>query len=425
MKKLVSVLLCALLLLCSITAAGTKESAVSSGNGTTLRVSWWGGDSRHTPTLAAFDLYGKKNPDVKVSGEYSGWDGYYQKIVTQIAGGTAADIIQIDQPWINDLCSKGDVFATINPDKIDLSQFDAEFLKNYCSYDGKLVGLPTGTNVNTLIMDAELLKASGIDPNTVWTWENMISEGKKVHAANKDNYFLCAPPDHMRFWFEVYMAQIAGAVVDNNKKVAFSEDQGTQAFEYFQKWFDEGIVAPFAETSLFYQKFNESPAWINGQRAAAWCWVSSMERDIGKRKMETRQLPVMKGAKNSGVLMRPSQIFVVNNNSKDKDKAESLLSFLFFDSDAIKTLGTCRGIPSTTSGRKILSENNQISAMTENATNEGIAQSGLPQSKWQMSSEIMQTMQDVIDEFGYGKLTPREASKKMIASLNTTLASLE
>ncbi len=41
-----------------------------------------------------------------------------------------------------------------------------------------------------------------------------------------------------------------------------------------------------------------------------------------------------------------------------------------------------------------------------------------------MNSEVMQVMQDVIDEFGFGRLTPEEASAKLIKNLEATLASL-
>ncbi len=424
MKKTLVAFLGVALAMSAVFSGGAMEKSKEAEN-VTLRVSWWGGDSRHTPTLGALEAYSTKNPNVKLEGEYGGWDGYYQKLVTQVAGGTAADIIQIDQPWLNELCSKGDVFAEIASSDFDLQQFDADFLRNYCTYKDKLMGLPSGTNVNTFLVDTKLLSGSGIDPNTVWTWENIITEGKKIHQKDSSKYFSSATPDILRFWFEVYVAQIAGEVVDSNKRVAFTEEQGKEAFTYLKRWFDEGIIAPFSQTSLFYQKFQENPDWIRGNTATAWDWVSSMGKDIGsKQNIETRQFPVMEGAKNSGVLMRPSQILVVNNNSKNKAEAIQVLNYLFSDTEAIEILGTARGIPSTVLGRKILAEKGLISQMAEKATNEGIAQAGLPQSIWQMNSEVIQTMQDVIDEFGFGKLTPQQASAKMIQSLKTTLANL-
>ncbi len=424
MKKFIALLLIAIIAMGTVFANGSQESAKADGP-KSLRISWWGGDSRHTPTLAAMDAYMAANPNVKLEGEYSGWDGYYQKIVTQIAGGTAADIIQIDQPWLSELASKGDVFTVIDNSMIDLSQFDASFLKNYCTYDGKLMGLPTGTNVNTFIVDAKMLSDFGIDPNTKWTWDNIISEGKKIHEQDASSYFSSATPDILRFWFEIYIAQLAGSVVNSDKQVAFTEEQGTQAFTYFKRWIDEGIIAPFAQTSLFYQKFGENPDWVNGKTATAWTWVSSMGKDIGSRQnFETRQFPVMDGAVNTGVLMRPSQIFVVNNASKNKDEAIKVLNYLFTDPTAIEKLGLARGIPSAAIGREILASKGLITEMSEKATNEGIAQAGDPQSVYQMNSEVIQTMQDVIDEFGFGKLTPAEASAKMIQNLKATLATM-
>lgn len=424
MKKFGMAFLIIAMVMGVVFAGGTSEKSQKAKN-IPLRVSWWGGDSRDTPTLAAMNSYSEKNLNVRLEGEYGGWDGYYQKLVTQVAGGTAADIIQIDQPWLNELCSKGSFFAEISGSDFDLSEFDADFLKNYCTFEGKLMGLPSGTNVNTFIVDTKLLSESGIDPNTVWTWENIISEGKKIHQKDSSKYFSSATPDILRFWFEVYIAQIAGEVVDSNKRVAFTEEQGTKAFTYFKRWFDEGIIAPFSQTSLFYQKFQENPDWIRGNTATAWDWVSSMAKDIGsKQNIETRQFPVMAGAKNSGVMMRPSQILVVNNNSKNKKEAIKVLNYLFFDTQAIETLGTARGIPSTVTGRKILAEKGLISSMEEKATNEGIAQAGSPQSVWQMNSEVMQAMQDVIDEFGFGMLTPQQASVKMIQNLKDTLENI-
>ncbi len=405
-------------------AQGGSEKANGAGaKPVTLRVSWWGGDSRHTPTLKAFDMYHEKNPNVTVSGEYQGWDGYYQKIVTQLAGGTAPDLIQIDQPWLFELCSQGEVFADLSNQ--DLSQFDAKFLESMCSYDGKVMGYPTGTNANTFLVDVGLLERSGIDPNTKWTWENIVTEGKKVHETNPDCYFESGTPDHLRFWFEMYMAQLAGCVVKPDKSLAFTRDQAIQAFTYFKSWWDNGVTAPLSKTSLFYQKFDDDPDWVNGKIATAWAWVSSLGKNVGSRKnMATRTFPVMEGAVDTGVLVRPSQIFVVNNSSKNKEEAIKLLNYLFYDKEAISTLGTARGIPSTEIGRKILADEGKIDKLSEIGTNEGIAQGGGAQSTWQMNRQVIEVMQDVIDRLGYGKLTPEEAADTLIANLNSTLASL-
>lgn len=420
MKKALAILFTVLMVCSMVFAGGSKEADPEN---LTLRMLWWGGDTRHTPTLAALDKYTERT-GISVEGEYAGWDGYYQRIVTQLAGGTAPDLIQIDQPWFNELCSRGDVFAEIDPSIVDTSTFDKAFLDGYCTYEGKLMALPTGVNVNTLVIDKNMLADAGIDPEIQWTWENLISEGKKIHEKDPSKYLLAATPDHVRFWFEVLMAQIAGGVVGPDKELLFTADQAEQAFNYIQALYDNGIIPPYSQTSLFYQRLNEDPNWINGKYAACWSWVSSMDKDIGQRDMETTQFPVMENAVDTGVLMRPSQLYVVASNSASVTESLKLLEYMVNDEEAAAILGTARGIPSSSKALKVLEDANVLSELTVTATNEGIAQAGNPQSTWQMNSEVIDTMQQVIDEFGYGRTTAREAAESMVTSLESTLSRL-
>lgn len=48
---------------------------------------WWGSQARHDATLKVIDLFEKKNPNIKINGEYMGSDGYFDKLNTQVAGG--------------------------------------------------------------------------------------------------------------------------------------------------------------------------------------------------------------------------------------------------------------------------------------------------------------------------------------------------
>jgi oligogalacturonide transport system substrate-binding protein len=60
-----------------------------------LRMSWWGGDSRHAATQAALEICGAKYGHT-ISPEFTGWGGHFEKLTTQIAGGTEADLMQVN-----------------------------------------------------------------------------------------------------------------------------------------------------------------------------------------------------------------------------------------------------------------------------------------------------------------------------------------
>ena len=138
-----------LILVLTISCGEKKESSKDAGaeKEITLRFSWWGGDARHKATLDVIKLYEEKNPGVKIKAEYSGWDGHFEKISTQITGNTAPDIMQIDYNWLYNFSKNGDGFYDINTlkDDFNLDNYDEQAL-SYTIINGKLNAIPVGMN---------------------------------------------------------------------------------------------------------------------------------------------------------------------------------------------------------------------------------------------------------------------------------------
>jgi oligogalacturonide transport system substrate-binding protein len=144
MKRFLAVLL-VLSLVCASSAALAQASDIQ------LRFSWWGGDERHEATLSTMKAYEASHPGVTMVGEYSGFDGYLEKLVTQLAGGTAPDIIQIDYAYLETLWSVKDNFVNFNDQSIvDISGISKGLLEGVTSPDGTLIGLPTGLNFSII-----------------------------------------------------------------------------------------------------------------------------------------------------------------------------------------------------------------------------------------------------------------------------------
>lgn len=136
------------------------EKVKAASNKVTLRFMWWGGEARHKATLAAIQAYMKKYPNVRINAEYGGIEGYMQKLITQLVGRTAPDIIQIDVTWIGELSAQGDFFADLKTFKeVNLKPFEEKFLKDWCYSNGKLIGLPTGVNASVLQYNKEFLRS--------------------------------------------------------------------------------------------------------------------------------------------------------------------------------------------------------------------------------------------------------------------------
>ena len=147
-----------------VKSSGETEAADAEGqDDITLRFMWWGSDARHEATLAVIEQYEQLHPNVKIEAEYGGYDGYFEKLTTQVSGGTAADIVQFDASMTRDLMAMGEVFADLNDysAQLDTSDFDQNFLKSFSYYDGRMVGLPTGVNAGIWLTDTSVLEAAG------------------------------------------------------------------------------------------------------------------------------------------------------------------------------------------------------------------------------------------------------------------------
>jgi oligogalacturonide transport system substrate-binding protein len=334
--------------------------------------------------------------------------------------------MQVDQPWLYELCSKGDIFMNLNGNAaIDLSTFDANFVKSYCSYNGDIKGLPTGANGETLLVDEAMLQKTGTNPKTVWNWDNIVAEGPKINRANPSQYYYGITPLQFRFIVEKYFSQIAGDVIDDNKNIPFTEQQAVEVFTYFKQWFDLKIIAPFSDTILYNRRTYESPDWVNANYAITRTWCSDLDTYRGKRPLGIAQYPIMANPKDTGIITRPSQILSVKNDSPNKAEASKFLNFLLNNPEAIAVLGSTRGVPATTIGRETLKAKGMLDPQVEEAMNNALAQIGKPQSVWQTNSEITQVMDEIIEQFGYGKLTPAQAGKEWRNQLAAKVATLK
>ncbi len=398
---------------------------------TTLRFMWWGSDTRHRATLNAIEQYMKENPNVKISGEYSGFNGYQQKLLTQLAGNTAADIIQIDQPWVVDLMSQGDLFADMRKLKdLQLSGFDKNLLANQCSYKGKLVGLPTGLNGLIFIANSDFLAKHKISPSTKWDWDNLLEIGTKVHRDNPKNYLVTGGSMlHTEYLIKMHVKQHTGIQqwVNDDYTIGFTKDSLTKAFAYYQKLLQTGTMPPLEESILFNEKEDQDPKWANGEIGMVQNWVSTvLQYNLnGRLNVTPMPVPMLKGAKNSGIIVRPSQLLVINSKSPNVREAAKFVSWFFNNPNAILALKSERGIPPTKAGVEVLAKNQLLDPNMANGINMAVKNGGIPENGLTSNKELITIFDDYIQKIGFKRVTPEEAAEMMIRDFKAKLVELK
>src|SRR3712207_2632400 len=72
-----------------------------------LRFVWWGNADRAALTNKAVDAFEKKNPTIKVERNFSEFNAYFQKLATEISGGAAPDVLQMDFRFLREYAERG------------------------------------------------------------------------------------------------------------------------------------------------------------------------------------------------------------------------------------------------------------------------------------------------------------------------------
>lgn len=411
-------------------SAASQVSKAESAKPVTLRFSWWGGEDRHKATQEVFQLYNSKHPNVTIVGEYMGLDGYKEKLMTQLAGGTAPDIMQIDVPWIADLNKQFQSFADLNEyPVIDQSGFSADFVKSYGLYDGKLIGLPSGMNGVTMVLNTAVMEKFGIDKNTVWNWDNLLSEGRKVNEQDSGSYFLCIDQySTVTRIVQPYLKQKTGnQLVKDDYTPGFEKADLVDLFTYLQKLFEAKVIEPAAQSYMFKAKYQENPIWMNQQACAGIEWVASM-LPVKKHFAETADVtlpPIAPDAKNTGLVMRPTHLISINSKSENPDAAAEFLNFFFNDEEALAILKDTRAIPPTEKGKKICQEKNLIDPLAVKAIEIGNENQGMVENVISGNVQLQNIMIDTVEQVGFGKMTPDQAADYMIQQFTVKLEELK
>lgn len=447
MKKqklfIVSVLVC-LLSAVSLFAQGAKEQGTSgkaAGNNdeVTLRFGWWGGDSRHKAYIAAAEEYMKLHPNVKIVCEYSGWDGYREKLYTQLAGGNAPDIFQNHYTWLQEQSSWSDkpVIKDLNDYKqyFDLSIYPEGFLSSNTMYDGKLLALPSSVNTFAIVGNKALLEQIGFKENQDWTWEDFFTFSEKLKQIDPSYYFengLSAGSIHM-YWFLDYLAQLTGKPFDTDYQLNYTEAELTKAFQFFKKYFDSKVVEPLGTLELYNGNFAQNPTWINGKSAILFGMLSTLENYVNAmgdyaKDATVIKLPLMKDAKDPFNKMIVGQCFSISAASNEKNAVEAakFLNWMNTDPEAGKILKLSRGIPVSEVQNQALANAGLINPLVitaqKYATGEG---QGVGQTVLSRNNEITKIGSDIISAIAFNQITPEEAAKQYHELITEKLVELK
>lgn len=413
-------------------------SPFASAGETSLRISWWGGSERHEATLKAIAAFEAKNPGVKIKAEYMGFNGYQERLTTQLAGGSEPDIMQINWAWLASYSRGGDGFYDLNNSKsmLALKEFSEEELR-MGTVAGKLNGLPTSYSARLFLWNKAAFDRAGMKLPT--TWDDLFAAGRTFQAKNGDKaYVLDGELYDMILLSQTYVHQKHGTpyIDPNVPKVAMSPEALLEWVQTYRKLIDSKVATPLPyRTSLggADKPTEQQQDWVNGKWAGNYTWDSvirlrgsTLDKD---QKLEIGEFPMLPGAKNSGLFGRPAMLFVVSKRSKHPDVAAKFLNFVLTDPEAARILGLTRGVPAADSQYNALVADKRIELIEQKAFLQikGLKDAGkitLPSPQFE-SPRIQKFIREVFEQLAYGKVSEQAAAKRLLEEGNTMLSRLK
>ena len=166
----------------ALAGLGTAFVASSAGRAraqaaaTRLRMTWWGGADRAKRTNDAVAAYVKRNPNVRVDTDTVGWGDYWTRLATQVAGGNAPDLIQMDYRYMFEYARRNTLrpLDDLIPDPLAIADFGESNLGTG-RVDGKLYAVPMGINSTAMFFDRTAIEGFGLkvaDLTLDWPTEN-------------------------------------------------------------------------------------------------------------------------------------------------------------------------------------------------------------------------------------------------------------
>ncbi|MGO2359891.1 MAG: ABC transporter substrate-binding protein [Brachybacterium tyrofermentans] len=341
----------ALVSLGSLSACGPNASGGGGGDESgsgSLRFAWWGNPRRDELTKAAISAYQEVAPDLTISAEPGDWGGYWDKLATQIAGGDAPDVIQMDEGYLAEYSSR-DILLDLGTTDLDTSAVDEAALDAGRVDDG-LFALNAGINAPVLLANPDVFEAAGVEmpDDTTWTWDDLADIATRITDATEDGTYgvqqfgaAGGPP------LSVYLRQL-GADRFGPDGLGYTAEQLQQWMDYVLDLQNSGAAPPASVAVEEAGQSVDQSLFAVGKCGLQSQWsnqVVTLDASLDGKVVILR-MPSMTGkAADAQLWYKASMYFSIAATSTTQDEGVAFIDWLVNDPDAGKILLAERGVP--------------------------------------------------------------------------------
>lgn len=276
-KKVLSIVLCVILVMSFMTGCGNKSNKTddtdsttavtegaqttkapdsSSGKGVTISYAVW--DSNQAALIQKIADSFEAETGIHVDIQVNGWADYWTALEAAATGGSLPDTFWMHSNNIYYYASNNQLLDLTdyikNSESIDLSNYPEGLDKIY-NLDGKQYAIPKDYDTIGLWYNKTMFDKAGVAyPDDTWTWDDMKAAAKKLTKSDGSQYGILAPLHNQEGYYN-FVYQNGGTIVTDDKKSGYDDPKTIEAMKYYFDFVREGLSPAITDDAARAEAF--------------------------------------------------------------------------------------------------------------------------------------------------------------------------
>ena len=289
-------------------------------NGETLRIMWWGSDTRAGITIKVIEMY-EALTGLKIEYEYYDGGSYWTQFQAKMAANDLPDVFQMGNNWatyydtitpLNDYIADGTIDTTAITETMIATTVN--------NANGDVTGMSNGTNARCFAYNPAIFDECGVAyPTENWTWDDFAAAARTIHEKTGNPAITTLEYNSLAYILDLLTTLMKEGVIGD---YGIQNEIGTNV---------EADYIAYGEAAMMMLSSNQFQALSN---------VAS-ENGIT---LKLCTIPRVHADGQSGMVVRSSQQMSIYSGSEKKDIAANFLNFFVNSIEANKILNCERGV---------------------------------------------------------------------------------
>ncbi len=402
--------------------AGPPAAAADPDAPAEIRFSWWGADVRHERHERIIEMFEAENPNIDVVPDFTDFAGYWDKLATTTAGGDTPDVFMQEDRYLREYADRG-VLMDLSELDIPTDDLDPTLL-SAGEIDGGQYGIPTGSNVHSVLINPAIFEAAGVEvpDDTTWTWDDYVETAQQISANSPEGVYGASDSTATEVPFMVYLRQHGQNLYDEDGSLGYDDEL---LVEWFQRSLDlqasggqpQASVAlglPAGQTLLATNKAAMEITWSSGL---------GLNSDAAGTQMDILRMPGESEFERTGMYFKPGMYMSVSADTEYPDAAAKFIDYFINSVEVGEQVLSDLGLPANTEVlaaiQDKLTPNEQIAAEFIADLQDEIVDA--PPSMPVGAGEVQGILQRINEEVLFERMTPEEAAAQFRAEVEAVI----